>query len=153
MAQYTLGENAKVYYSATLATSTTYTVPSTTADNVKDVNVGAKHDTPEYTTRANGGKKQYAASLTDLTTTFKIKVPATGVTDAAYTAFRDAWKNKSEIAVYALTYAKDLTGAEGPAGNFIVSDFSIDEGNGTVQFASVELKPSSFNDWHVAAGS
>lgn len=147
--QYRLGENAKLYYSATLATSTTYTIPATTADNVKDVKVGAKHDTPEFTTRANGGKKQYAASLTDLGVTFQLKVPPAGGTDAAYTAFRDAWKNKSEIAAYALTDASSVAGAEGPAGNFIVADFSIDQGNGVVQFASVELKPSSFNDWHV----
>ena len=148
-APYRLGENAKLYYSTTLATSTTYALPATTADNVKDVKVGAKHDTPDYTTRANGGKKQYAVSLTDLTVSFQIKVPGSGLSDAAYTAFRDAWKNKSEIAAYALTDVKTVAGAEGPSGNFVVSDFSIEEGNGSVLFATVELKPSSFNDWYV----
>jgi hypothetical protein len=149
--QYRLGENAKLYYAALLATSTTYTLPSTVADNVKDVKVVAKHDTPEFTTRANNGVKQYAASLSDLGVTFQIKVPGAGTTDAAYTAFRDAFKNKTEIAAYALSDAKTESGAEGPAGNFIVSSFDREEGNGQVQFVSVELKPSSFNAWHVVA--
>lgn len=152
-APYSLGENAILYYTATPVTSTTYTLPATIAANVKDVKISAKHDTPEYTTRANGGKKQYAVSLTDLGVSFLIKVPTPGTTDAAYTAFRDAWKNKAEIAAYALTGDKTLAGSEGPAGNFVVSDFSIDQGNGTVQFATVELKPSTFNDWYVSAGS
>jgi hypothetical protein len=148
--QYRLGENGKIYYTASLATSMTYTLPTTTADNVKDVKVGAKTDTPQYDTRASK-VKQYAASMQDLNVTFAIKVPGAGTTDAAYTAFRDAWKNGTEIAVYALTDDKSITGAEGPAGNFIVADFSIEEGNGTVQFASVEIKPSSFNSWYVAS--
>ena len=146
---YRLGENAQLYYSATLATSTTYTLPATIAATVKDVKVGAKHDTPEHTTRENGGVKQYAASLSDLGVTFQMKVPGAGVTDAAYTAFRNAFKNKTEIAAFALSDLKTVDGAEGPAGNFIVATFDRDEGNGAVQFVSVELKPSSFNSWHV----
>lgn len=150
MPQYRLGENAKLYYSTTLATSTSYSIPSTTADNVKDVKVGAKHDTPEYTTRNNNGRKQYAVSLTDEGISFQIKVPAVGVTDASYVAFRNAYKNKSEIAAYALTGDKTEAGVEGPAGNWVVGSFEIDQGNGSVQFATVELKLSSFNDWYVA---
>lgn len=150
MPAYKLGENAKLYYSTSLATSTTYTIPATIAAEVKDVKVGAKHDAPEYTTRNNNGTKQFAVSLTESGVTFQIKVPGAGTTDAAYTAFRDAWKNKTEIAAYALTDLKTVSGAEGPAGNFVVVDFSIEEGNGTVLFANVELKPSTFNDWYVA---
>lgn len=152
-APYRLGENAKVYYSATLATSTTYTIPATIADDVKDVKVAAGNDTPEYTTRRNNGKKQYAVSLTDLSVTFKIKVPAVGATEAAYNAFRDAFKNKTEIAVYALSDEKTVAGAEGPAGNFVVGKFERDESNGAVLFMDVELKPSTFNDWTVIAGA
>jgi hypothetical protein len=147
---YRLGENAKLYWSATPTTTLAYVLPGTTADNIKDVKVGAKRDTPEYTTRGAGGSKQYASSLRDLTVTFQIKVPGSGSTDAAYTAFRDAWKSGAEVAAFALTDAKTIAGAEGPAGNFVVSDFSIEEGNGAVLFANVELKPSSFNDWYVA---
>jgi hypothetical protein len=150
MPQYRLGENAKMYYTTTPVTSTAYTLPTTTVDGISDVTVGAKADTPDYTTRGSGGIKQYGRSLRDFTTTFKIKVPGSGVTDVAYNAFRDAWNSGNDIAVFALTDAKSVTGAEGPAGNFIVSDFTIDEGNGKVLFANVELKPSSFNTWYIA---
>src|SRR5206468_3290488 len=101
------------------------------------------------TTRGSGGVKQYANSLTDMPVTCRIKVPGAGTTDAAYIALRDAWKNKTEILIFGLTYDKSTSGSEGPAGNFIVSDFSIDEGNGKVLFADVEFSPSSFNDWYV----
>jgi hypothetical protein len=146
---YRLGENGKIYYQTSAVVSTTYTVPSTTVDNVKDVKVSGKHDTPEYTTRNNSGKKQFAVSLTDITVGFQLKVPGSGSSDTAYAAIRDAWKNKTEIAIWALTDDKAVSGSEGPAGNFVVSDFSIEEGNGNVLFANVELKPSSYNDWYV----
>ena len=128
------------------------TAPTQTAANAKDVKVSAKTDQPEYTTRANGGYKQYAVSLKDLSVSFEIKVPGAGSTDAAYTAFRDAWVNGTEICVAALTDTATNNG-EGPAGNFTVGDFSIDQGNGKVLMASVELKPSSFNSWYESTGT
>ena len=65
-------------------------------------------------------------------------------------AIRDAFKNKTEIALFALNDLKTVTGAEGPAGNFIISSFEREEGPGQVQFIDVEAKPSSFNSWYVA---
>lgn len=149
--QYRLGENAKVYYSGTAVTSTTYTLPTTTIDRVQDVVVGAKNDTPEHTTRDSGGQKQYGASLQDLGVKFKIKVPASGGTDAAYSALRDAFINKTEIAIFALDDLKAVIGAEGPAGNFVVASFDRDETGGKILFCDVELKPSSFNTWYIVA--
>jgi len=153
MANYKLGENAKLYYSATLEADFTPSVSATIAAEVRNVKVGAKSDTPEYTTRNNGGVKQYATSLKDLSISFEIKIPATIDADAAYTAIRDAWKNGTEIALYALSDLKTVPGAEGPTGNFVIADMTRDEGNGNVLFATVEAKPSSFNTWYVVPAS
>src|SRR4051794_17226944 len=108
---YKLGENAKLYYSGTAATAVPNTVPTTIAANVKNVKVVAKNDTPEYTTRNNGGVKQYAASLSDLGITFDLLVPNTS--DAAYTAFQSAFIAKTEILASALSDLKTVVGAEG----------------------------------------
>lgn len=141
-----LGENCHLYYSGTAATTTTYTLPSTELSNVSNVQISGKIDTPEYTTRANGGIKQYAASLSDFGITFNII--KTSSTDAGFLAVRAAYTGKTEIAIYALDGVKAVTGSEGPCGNWIVADFSRDESNGTVVTYKVELKPSSFNAWH-----
>lgn len=146
---YRLGENAKLYYSATPVTSTTYTIPTTSIDNVKDVKVSCKNDTPEYTTRANGGVKQYASSLSDYAVTFLIKVPGDGVTDTAYAALQTAYTTKAEIAVFPLSDKTAAAGEEGPGGNWIVSSWENDQKNGDVQMMSVELKPSSFNAYYI----
>lgn len=145
----TLGEKCKLYYSATLATSTTYTIPASIASEVSSVQVTAKVDTPEYTTRANGGVKQYAASLKDLGVTFEIIKTGDATLDAGISAFRTAYQGGSEIGVYVLDGASGTSGSEGPCGNWIVSDFSRDESNGAVVKYKIELKPSSFNAWHV----
>lgn len=151
MPLYRLGENGHVYYSATPVTSLTYTLPTTTVDNIKDVKVGAKNDTPESTVRGNGGQKSFANSLTELGIQLQIRVPGPAQTDAAYTALLAAFTGKTEIAAYALNDLKSVVGADGPAGNFIVASFDRDEGNGNVQWISVELKPSSFNSWYTVA--
>jgi hypothetical protein len=141
---YRLGENAKLYYSTTALTATGGAV-GTEAPNIKSVKVGGKRDTPEYSTRANGGTKSYATSMKDPSITFEIKVPGAGSTDAAFTAFSAANDAGTEIAVWALTASSTDAAAIGPAGNFVVSDFTMDQNNSTVIFATVELKPSSFN--------
>jgi hypothetical protein len=150
---YKLGDIAVLYYSATPVTSTTYTVASTKADNIKNAQISLKTDSPEYTTRANAGIKQHASSLKDMTISFEILVPGVGATDAAYSAFRTAYTTGADIAIYALDDDKDTAGAWGPAGNFVVTDFSAGQNVGEVQFKKVELKPSTFNGFHTATGS
>ena len=153
MSKYRLGANAKLYYSETLATSLTYTLPETVAGAVRNVKTGRKRDTPDNTTRESGGQKQYAAGEMELSISFEVRVPAVGETIDAYDAFNDADINGDEIAVYALTGDKTVAGSEGPCGNFIVESFDLPQDNGSPMYATVTLKPSSYNKWHKVSGS
>jgi hypothetical protein len=143
-APYTLGENCHLYYSATPVTSTTFTIPTTEATHIKDVKVSGKQDTPEYTTRANGGVKQYAVSLKDFGITFLIQRQ-----DTLFSVWETAWSTGVEVAAFALDDLKTVTGARGPGGNWVVSDMSRSEGNSEVVFYTVDLKPSTFNAWYI----
>lgn len=146
-ASYKTGAKGKLYYNATALTSTPASNAMTAvADNVKNVKVSAKNDTADATTRANGNVKQYGIVEKDYTVTFDIKVPATGITDAAFTAFENAFVSGDDIASAPWTDTI-ANGGKGPIGNWCVTDFSISQGNADILFASVELKPTGFNTW------
>lgn len=151
MSNYVLGQNAKLYYSATPVTSTTYATPlaaSTEITLVKDVKVNLSTDKADISTRAGLGWKQTVPTLKDGTITFSMLwKPA----DANFTAILTAWLANAELAIFALDGIKTATsGNQGPAGNFTVTNFSRNESLTEALMVDVELSASSFNGWCTA---
>jgi hypothetical protein len=151
MPNYVLGKDAKLYFSSTALTSTSSAAAlagATEFDNVQDVNVNLTKDQVEINSRANSGFKQKVGTLKDATISFKI-VWKPG--DTSFNAFRDAYLNDAEIAVWGLDGVKTAaSGSQGPAGNFNVVNFSRNEPIADVITADVELAPSSFTHWFTA---
>lgn len=151
MPNYILGKDGKLYYHATALTAganSDYATKLSTATeltNVQDVNTNLTKDTVELPSRANGGWKTKVGTLKDGTVTFSMLWKPG---DANFEAFRDAYLDDDEIAVFVLDQDKATTGSQGIAGNFNVINFSRGEPIAGAMTADVELSPSSFTGWY-----
>lgn len=153
MPNYVLGKDGKLYYSVTPLTaaasgSATELAAATEFTNVQDVTSSLQKDTVEINSREGGGWKKKVGTLKDATVTFKILWKPG---DTSFEAFRDAFLNDTELAVWVLDGLRTaLSGSQGPAGNFNVTNFSRAEPIGDAMTADVELSPSSFTGYFVA---
>lgn len=95
-----MGLDAKLYYGtagSTAATELTIT---------REVDIQVAGDEINQSTRATGWK-QYAAGQKDLTISLTV---LNDISDAGYIALRNAWLNRTNLAIY----AKDKATGEGP---------------------------------------
>jgi hypothetical protein len=148
---YILGEDAHAYYSATAITAgaqsdfDTALTGGTEITNITDLTINLSSKTADITTRG-ATYELSAVSLKNGTITFEmVWKPA----DTGFLALKTAWLARSEIFFAALDQAKATTGSQGPAGNFVVTNFTRTEKIGEAIKVSVELKPSSFAGWSV----
>ena len=154
MPNFTLGKDCKAYYGATLAAGTdnaaysTALAAATVGDNLKDLKLNFSTDKADISTRANNGWKATAATLKDGTITFTMLWKPG---DAFFTAVLTAWQNSTELFFSALDGVYTVSGNQGPAGNFTVTNFSRSEGLTDAVTVDVELSPSSQNGWFTAA--
>jgi len=135
-----LGMNAKAYYGA----ADTPLVNLTELSNVKDVTLSLEAGEADVTTRANSGWRATAPTLKSATAEFEMvwKTP-----DTALAAIRDAYLDSTELALCFLTDDKGTTGAEGPRGNWSITNFSRNESLEEGITISVTAKLSSFDEW------
>ncbi|MBI9017372.1 MAG: hypothetical protein JEZ07_08950 [Phycisphaerae bacterium] len=134
--QFKLGMKAKMYYGAagveTIATLTELS-------NVRDVTVNHETGEADITTRANNGFEATAATLKKCAIDFEM-VYKPGGTDLGLDAVRDAWINNAPITLAALTDAHDAAGAEGPFGDFVITNFTRKESLAEAIIISVTAK-------------
>ncbi len=145
------GKDAVLYYSSTAlsASVTASTASWEEYDNVRDVTGNFSAETVDVTTRATA-KLGWAASAAVLNTgeiSFNMPQTALGTADTAFDAIRDAWLNKTEVALAALTGTEGTSGSQGLAANFSVS-MSQNQPVKDVQSWDVTLTVSSFPEWY-----
>jgi hypothetical protein len=112
--------------------------------NVTDVTIDMSTGESDVTTRANLGWKATAATLKECSATFKMVYKPD---DANMIKIRDAWLNGDTLAMAFLTDDRDTSGAEGPRGNFSITNFSRSEPLTEAVTYDVTAKLAAFAEW------
>ena len=149
MADFLLGMNAKIYQGAAAADPATLS-PATLTEmgNVKDVTLSLEAGEADITTRANSGWRATAPTLRECSCEFEM-VWKPG--DAGFEAIKTAFLSAGTVALAVLTGAHDETGAEGPVGNWSITNFSRSEALEEAVTVSVTAKLAAFGQWYEAA--
>ncbi len=149
MTDFLLGMNAKIYQGATAADASTLD-PATLSEmgNVKDVTLSLEAGEADVTTRANSGWRATAPTLRECSCEFEM-VWKPG--DTGFEAIKSAFLTAGTIALAVLTGAHDESGAEGPVGNWSITNFSRNEALEEAVTVSVTAKLAAFGQWFEAA--
>jgi hypothetical protein len=148
MADFLLGMNAKIYQGAVVADPSTLD-PSTLTEmgNVKDVTLSLEAGEADVTTRANSGWRATAPTLRECSCEFDmIWKPG----DAGFEAIKAAFLSAGTVALAVLTGAHNESGAEGPVGNWSITNFSRSEALEEAVTVSVTAKLAAFGQWYEA---
>jgi hypothetical protein len=151
MADFLLGMNAKIYQGASSDTPGSI-VPATLTEmgNVKDVTLSLAAGEADITTRANSGWRATAPTLRECSCEFDM-VWRPG--DAGFEAIKTAFLNAGTVALAVLTGAHDSAGAEGPVGNWSITNFSRSESLEEAVTVSVTAKLAAFGQWYVSSAA
>lgn len=149
MADFLLGMNAKIYQGAAAADPSTLD-PATLTEmgNVKDVTLSLEAGEADITTRANSGWRATAPTLRECSCEFEM-VWKPG--DAGFEAIKAAFLSAGTVALAVLTGAHNESGAEGPVGNWSITNFSRSEALEEAVTVSVTAKLAAFGQWFEAA--
>ncbi len=148
MPEFQLGMSAKAYYGTTpVVAATEAAINAATLielTNVKDMTCNLETGEADVTTRANAGWRTTAATLREMTVEFEMQWKSG---DAGFEAIKAAWLASTEIVLAVLDQAKTVMGTQGPAGNFVITNFSRNEPLEEALTVSVTAKASSFPQW------
>ena len=149
MADFLLGMNAKIYQGAAAADPATLS-PATLTEmgNVKDVTLSLEAGEADITTRANSGWRATAPTLRECSCEFEM-VWKPG--DTGFEAIKTAFLSAGTVALAVLTGAHNESGAEGPVGNWSITNFSRSEALEEAVTVSVTAKLAAFGQWFEAA--
>ncbi len=146
-ATFVLGMNAGLYQGTASETD-----PSTMTevDNVKDVTLTLEAGEADITTRGNSGWRATAPTLRECTVEFQmVWKPGDTVFEAIKTAFLTA----GTAALAVLDQKRTVTGAQGPLGDFSITNFSRSEALEEAIVADVTAKLAVFVEWHEVGGA
>jgi len=145
MATYVLGMNAGLYQGAAGATD-----PATMSevDNVRDVTLSLEAGEADITTRGNNGWRATAPTLRECTVEFQM-VWKPG--DAVFEAIKTAFLTAGSVALAVLDQKVSVSGAQGPLGDFSITNFSRNEALEEAIVADVTAKLARFEEWHEVA--
>ncbi len=143
-----LGMNAALYYGASIEGEGP-TLPSTLTlvGNVKDLSLTMEAGEADVTTRGNSGWRATAPTLREATLEFQMQWKPG---DAAFTAIKNAYLTNATVALAALTEKHDATEsqAEGPVGNWSITNFSRQEPLEEAIVVDVTAKLAMFDSWY-----
>ena len=147
MATYVLGMNAGLYQGAAGATD-----PSTMTevDNVRDVTLNLEAGEADITTRGNSGWRATAPTLRECTVEFQM-VWRPG--DTVFDAIKSAFLAAGTVALAVLDQKVAVSGAQGPLGDFAITNFSRNESLEEAIVADVTAKLARFEEWHEVGGA
>jgi hypothetical protein len=137
------GFNAKLYRltSGTRAAWPASGAPSNLSEigNVRDLSVRSTTSELDATTRASAGFKVTVPGLNDAAIEFEM---VWDTDDTHFTALKDAYEDRTSVAIAALDKDKATSGAKGLWADFAVVTFEKQEPLDDVQKVSVVLKPT-----------
>jgi len=150
---YKLGMEAVIkYQTPALADPSTLNPASaggmTELSNVRDVTINHQTGEADVTTRANQGWRATAATLKECTVEFEMVFKPS---DAGFAAIKNAWLNNQEISLAIISEDPDASGAEGPCGNFSITNFSRSEPLEEAIVVQVTAKLSAWGLWYTKA--
>lgn len=139
---FVLGMNAGLYQGTAGATSPT---GMTEVANVRDVTLSLEAGEADITTRGNSGWRATAPTLRECSVEFQmVWKPSDGV----FNAIKSAFLNSTLVSLAILDQKRDVTGAQGPIGDFAITNFSRNEALEEAIVADVTAKLSRFEAWH-----
>ena len=148
MPSFVLGMDCKLYFDSTPLADAPSTGTWVELANAKDVTINLETGEADITTRANNGWRATAATLKDGSVEFEMLWKPG---DTGFDAIKTAWSNAAEIAIAAMDGDITVSGNQGLAGNFTVTNFSRSEPLEDAVSVSVTLKPSSYTTWYEVA--
>lgn len=148
------GYECKLYRSSTVMAASDFASIAaktwTVIPNVRDLTLNIETGEADITTRANSGWKQTMATLKDGSIEFEM---VWDNTDADFLAIKNAWRDKTEIAIAAMDGAIATSGNQGLVTNCYVTNFSRNEALDDAVKMSITMKPSSYSAWYVVGAS
>ena len=145
MATYVLGMNAGLYQGAAGATDP---ATMTEVENVRDVTLSLEAGEADITTRGNSGWRATAPTLRECSVEFQM-VWKPG--DAVFDAIKSAFLTAATVALAVLDQKSGVSGAQGPLGDFSITNFSRNEALEEAIVADVTAKLAVFVEWHEVA--
>ena len=145
MATYVLGMNAGLYQGAAGETDPAL---MTEVDNVRDVTLSLEAGEADITTRGNSGWRATAPTLRECSVEFQM-VWRPG--DAVFDAIKAAFLSAGTVALAVLDQKRTVIGAQGPLGDFAITNFSRNEALEEAIVADVTAKLARFEEWHEVA--
>ena len=142
--EFLLGMNAKIYQGP----SGTDLASLTEMSNVKDGTLNLEAGEADVTTRANQGWRATAPTLRECTVEFQM-VWKPG--DAVFDAIKTAFLTSGTVALAVLDQKVGISGAQGPLGDFSITNFSRNEALEEAIVADVTAKLAVFVEWHEVA--
>jgi len=140
--EFVLGMNAGLYQAAAGVTDPN---SMSEVDNVRDVTLNLEAGEADITTRGNSGWRATAPTLRECTAEFQM-VWKPG--DAVFEAIKTAFLTSGTVALAILDQKRDVTGAQGPLGDFAVTNFSRNESLEEAILADVSVKLNNWVEWH-----
>ena len=144
-ATYILGMNAGLYQGAAGVTDP---ATMTVVDNVRDVTLTLEAGEADITTRGNSGWRATAPTLRECSVEFQM-VWKPG--DAVFDAVKAAVLAGGTVALAVLDQKVAISGAQGPLGDFAITNFSRNESLEEAIVADVTAKLARFEEWHEVA--
>jgi len=144
-AAYVLGMNAGLYQGAAgnVAPAT-----MTVVDNVKDVSINMEAGEADITTRANSGWRATAPTIRECTVEFQMLWKPG---DTVFEAIKTAFLASTTVALAVLDQLVSVSGAQGPLGDFSITNFSRNEALEDGITVDVTAKLAKFVEWHEVA--
>ena len=145
---FVISENAKIYYNSGSYGSPTWVEITL----VKDVTLNLEKSDIDVTTRGSGGFSEYANGLVDASVEFSLLY---NTADAAFTAIKTAFFDKSNVEVLVLDGEYGVIGNQGLRADMLVASFTRNETLGEALMVDISLKPVANDDsvpsWYVQA--
>lgn len=107
-------------------------------ENIKDLTLDLSASEADVSTRASDWR-QIKATLQDVTVTFQMLYDTA---DADWTAFHDAFINKTNIDLFVADGASGTNGTEGLHAEFTVTQFSVSEALEDVLLCDITCRPA-----------
>ena len=139
---YVLGMNAGLYQGDAEETDP---ASMTEVDNVRDVTLTLEAGEADITTRGNSGWRATAPTLRECSVEFQM-VWRPG--DAVFEAIKTAFLAAGTVALAILDQKRTVTGAQGPLGDFSITNFSRNESLEEAIVADVTAKLARYEEWH-----